>query len=310
MRIWGVFLGFGLCLSVPAFAQNVWGRFTTPAPGNPEAIGFYSNGCLRGSIELPVDGTGYQSIYVTANHHHGHTDLLEFVAELGKNLETLGSGLLIGELSQIRGGPFLSAHASHQVGLDVDILFYTHPEQRTRLLSLEERDHFDAPSMLNANGLVDPARFGQEQILKLKLASLDPKTERIFVNPAIKLYLCTHLETEELFWLRKLRPWRGHHAHFHVRIQCPLDSKECVPQDPVAEGDGCQELVSKQQKLRLPRMPLVDFFENPSDFHEDEELTDSVTRDLMNEFSPKSKRPRTEPLPASCQQVAETSGGQ
>jgi penicillin-insensitive murein endopeptidase len=307
MRIWGVFLSLGLgFLAQPAVAQNAWVRFTTPAPGNPESIGFYSNGCLRGSIDLPLDGAGYQSIYTTANHHFGHNQLIEFVSEFAKNIDGLGSGLLIGELSQVRGGPFASGHASHQVGLDVDILFYTHPEQRIRSLSVEERDHINAQSMLNGNGLVDPSRFGPDQILKLKLASLDPKTERIFVNPAIKLYLCNNLDTEELFWLRKLRPWRGHHAHFHVRIQCPLDSKECVSQDPPPEGDGCQELFQgSKKKVRLPKMPALDsdfsaLIEDEGDDHSAEELMDPELSSILE--SPKH---RIDPLPASCLKVME-----
>ena len=307
MRIWGVFLSLGLgFLAQPAVAQNAWGRFTTPAPGNPESIGFYSNGCLRGAIDLPMDGIGYQSIYTTANHHFAHHHLIEFVSEFAKNIDALGSGLLIGELSQVRGGPFASGHASHQVGLDVDILFHTHPEQRIRSLSIEERDRIDTPSMLTGNGLVDPSRFGPDQILKLKLASLDPKVERIFVNPAIKLYLCNNLDAEELFWLRKVRPWRGHHAHFHVRIQCPLDSKECVSQDPPPEGDGCQELAQiAKKKVRLPKMPASDFdfsalIEDEGDDHSAEELMDPALSNILE--SPKH---RTEPLPASCLKVME-----
>lgn len=297
MRIWGVFVVLGLSLQESAVAQNVWGRFTTPAPGNPESIGFYSNGCLRGAIDLPMDGTGYQSIYTTANHHFAHNQLIEFVSEFAKNIDALGSGLLIGELSQVRGGPFASGHASHQIGLDVDILFYTHPEQRVRSLSVEERDHIHTPSMLNGNGLVDPSRFGPDQILKLKLASLDPKTERIFVNPAIKLYLCNNLDTEELFWLRKVRPWRGHHAHFHVRIQCPLDSKECVSQDPPPEGDGCQELSqASKKKVRLPRMPGFD----DSEDHSSEELIDPALSRALS-----TPNQRIDPLPASCMNVME-----
>lgn len=297
MRIWGVFVVLGLALQGSARAQNVWGRFTTPAPGNPESIGFYSKGCLRGAIDLPMDGAGYQSIYTTANHHFAHNQLIEFVSEFAKNIDALGSGLLIGELSQVRGGPFASGHASHQIGLDVDILFYTHPEQRVRSLSVEERDHIHTPSMLNGNGLVDPSRFGADQILKLKLASLDPKTERIFVNPAIKLYLCNNLDTEELFWLRKIRPWRGHHAHFHVRIQCPLDSKECVSQDPPPEGDGCQELSqASKKKVRLPRMPEFD----DSEDHSSEELIDPALSRALS-----APNQRIDPLPASCMNVME-----
>ena len=112
-------------------------------------------------------------------------------------------------------------------------------------------------SMLNANGIVDPKRFGPEQILKLKLAALSPEVERIFVNPAIKTYLCSALEESELTWLNKLRPWPGHHEHFHVRIRCPEGSPECVSQEAPPPGDGCNELLPPRRKL------LVKTEENP-----------------------------------------------
>ena len=42
-------------------------------------------------------------------------------------------------------------------------------------------------------------------------------------------------------WLRKIRPWYGHHYHFHVRLKCPNDAGECVNQHPPPLGDGCDE---------------------------------------------------------------------
>ena len=30
----------------------------------------------------------------------------------------------------------------------------------------------------------------------------------------------------------RLRPWWAHHDHFHVRLKCPADSPQCVPQEP------------------------------------------------------------------------------
>ena len=39
--------------------------------------------------------------------------------------------------------------------------------------------------------------------------------------------------------MRKLRPWFGHDAHFHIRLRCPDDGKQCSPQAPIPAGDGC-----------------------------------------------------------------------
>ena len=57
----------------------------------------------------------------------------------------------------------------------------------------------------------------------------------------------------EPLWLRKLRPWYGHHQHFHIRLHCPEDSPNCDPQGPLPKGLGCDglEWFSKvQQKQR------------------------------------------------------------
>ena len=185
------------------------------------------------------------------NRQWAHPNLVQFINEFAKQVDAMGSGLLLGDIAQARGGPLPYGHASHQMGLDVDVWFWTHPEQRIRSLSMDERNNLDSLNMLNANGLVDPTKFTREQILKLKLAAADPKVERIFVNPAIKTYLCSVLEDAELPWLHKLRPWPGHNEHFHVRISCPEDSKECTKQDPVAPGDGCDELRPPRHHIDL-----------------------------------------------------------
>ncbi len=247
---------FGFCsVAEPIFPvptpgpQNAWSQVPGPATGTPTSIGFYSAGCIRGAKQLASEGTGYQSMRISRNRQYGHPTLIDFITELAKRADALGSALLISDLGQARGGPMPYGHNSHQVGLDADIWFWTHPEQRSRSLSLEERDNLPMISMLNANGIVDPKRLGQEQILKLKLASLSPEVERIFVNPAIKTYLCSVLDDSELSWLNKLRPWPGHHEHFHVRLRCPEGSSACIPQEAPPPGDGCNELLPPRRKL-------------------------------------------------------------
>ncbi len=250
MRIWGVFFGFALGAALSAAAEpapapspsNEWSRIQGPASGAPESIGFYSNGCIRGAGELPADGAGYQTMFPSRRRHFGHPDLIQTLQELARKLDAEGSALLINDMGQPRGGPMPYGHASHQIGLDADLWFWTHPEQRQRKLTPVERETLPWVSMLGPSGRVDPKRFGKEQVLKLKLASGDPKIERIFVNPAIKLHLCKILPAQDRAWLQKLRPWPGHDAHFHIRISCPTNSGQCRPQETPPPGDGCAEL--------------------------------------------------------------------
>jgi penicillin-insensitive murein endopeptidase len=75
----------------------------------------------------------------------------------------------------------------------------------------------------------------------LSLVAGDPRVDRIFVHPVIKQTLCESA-TGDRTWLHKVRPWWGHHDHFHVRLACPAESPDCKAQTAIAPGDGCGEL--------------------------------------------------------------------
>ena len=63
-------------------------------------------------------------------------------------------GLLVGDMSQPRGGPMLTGHASHQVGLDADIWLTPMPN---RQLSRNEREEMSAVMMVRQDRLdIDP----------------------------------------------------------------------------------------------------------------------------------------------------------
>ena len=71
-----------------------------------------------------------------------------------------GSGpgcILVGDMSQPRGGPMLTGHASHQVGLDADIWLTPAP---ARQLSRNEREEMSATMMVRDDRLdIDPKVF-------------------------------------------------------------------------------------------------------------------------------------------------------
>ncbi|HMA50324.1 MAG TPA: penicillin-insensitive murein endopeptidase, partial [Magnetospirillaceae bacterium] len=140
---------------------------------------------------------------------------------------------LIGDMSLPRGGQMPTGHASHQTGLDADILFQlaSHP------LTEEERDHPDFTSVL-VKGKPAAPRWGKAQVTLLKLAAMDPRVERIFVNPAIKRHLCRTVGADR-DWLHVVRPWWGHEAHFHVRLRCTAGDATCEPGPFIPPGDGC-----------------------------------------------------------------------
>jgi penicillin-insensitive murein DD-endopeptidase len=104
-------------------AKELFGRKADAAPLEARAIGFYSKGCLAGGIALPVNGKTWQVMRLSRNRNWGHPDLIAFLERFAAKVPKVAgwNGILVGDLAQPRGGPMLTGHASHQVGLDADI---------------------------------------------------------------------------------------------------------------------------------------------------------------------------------------------
>ncbi len=248
----GLGLGLvGLSLGGTLRAQD-WTDITDPSGGPAESIGRYAAGCLIGGERLEPDGEGYQAIRISRNRHYGHPELVRFVEDLARQADDAGLGLLpVGDMSQPRGGPMIQAHASHQVGLDVDIFFNLDlPAQAPA-----QREDPDLPSYVAGNPQRIDVRFGEQHFELVRLAASDSRVARIFVHPAIKQALCERDWPDRSF-LRTVRPWYGHDDHMHVRLHCPAGSADCVAQAPPAAGDGCgAEVESWLDRGPLPRRP-------------------------------------------------------
>ncbi|MFG1360804.1 penicillin-insensitive murein endopeptidase [Xanthobacter pseudotagetidis] len=219
-------------------AKQLFGSVKAPAPPPSRAIGFYSKGCLAGGVALPATGPTWQAMRPSRNRNWGHPQLVAFIERFARTVPKVVSwnGILVGDLAQPRGGPMLTGHASHQIGLDADIWLTPHPG---RELSREERDTMSATIMVRADRLdIDPANWRPDHWKVIRLAAQDPVVERVLVNAAIKKALCREA-TGNRAWLAKVRPYWGHDFHMHVRLGCPDDSPNCRPQEPVPHDEGC-----------------------------------------------------------------------
>lgn len=226
-------------------AKVLFGGKKAAAALPPRAVGWYSKGCLAGGQHMADRGDAWQTMRPSRNRSWGHPKLIALVQRLASEAQEKDDwpGLLIGDISQPRGGPMLTGHASHQVGLDADIWLTPMPK---RVLSYRERDNISAVSMLDKTGVaVDPKVFTPEHVALIKRAASYPDVERIFVHPAIKKALCNAAGTDR-GWLGKVRPLWGHHYHFHVRIGCPNGG--CRHQNPVTGEDGCGKEVDEWLK--------------------------------------------------------------
>lgn len=222
--------------------SNAWSQVKTPAVGEARSIGQYTSGCLAGAAELPLDGAGYQVMHPSRRRHFGHPDLVSFITDLGNALRAASLGdLMVGDLSQPRGGPAPGGHSSHQTGLDVDLWYWLPDAANKRTLTREEREAIKARSILDPKTQTIARKWSARVLTMLHKTADDGRVERIFVHPIIKRDAC-QAETGDRTWLRKLRPWFGHDDHFHVRLECPKGAEDCVRQTPTPRGDGCAEL--------------------------------------------------------------------
>ena len=239
-------------------AKDLFVRQSTPAPLQARSIGFYSKGCLAGAVALPVNGRTWQVMRLSRNRNWGHPNLVAFLERLADQAPKTGwHGLLLGDMSQPRGGPLPAGHKSHQVGLDADIWFTQMPD---RELSREERENMMATMVVAEDRKdVDPKIWTPAHVALVKAAAEDPEITRVFVNPAIKKALCRDAGTDRA-WLSKVQPWWGHDWHFHVRLGCPAGETECQPQPqrPVSDGCGKKDLdawLGNNPKLDKPSVP-------------------------------------------------------
>jgi penicillin-insensitive murein endopeptidase len=231
----------------PVPAKKLFGAAKVAARMTPRAIGSYAKGCLAGAEALPIDGPAWQAMRLSRNRNWAHPKLVALVERFATEMKAEGwPGLLVGDLSQPRGGPMLSGHKSHQLGLDADIWFKPMPPST---LSREEREKAQPLLLANENGtevIKDNWNDGFARLVKH--AASYPEVERIFVHPAIKKKLCEVAGTDRA-WLGKVRPLYGHNYHFHVRISCPNGSGGCEKQKPITGEDGCGKEVEDWIKL-------------------------------------------------------------
>ncbi|EFL87849.1 penicillin-insensitive murein endopeptidase [Ahrensia sp. R2A130] len=224
-------------------AKNLFGAKRDGAKMTPAVYGSYAKGCVAGAEKLADNGPNWQAMRLSRNRHWAHPELISLVEQLSVDGKKVGwNGLLVGDLTQPRGGPMTSGHASHQAGLDADVWLTPMPNRR---LSNKERENISATSMLASrngkltNQKLDKKRFTSAHAGIIRTAARYRNVERIFVHPTIKQELCRQ-NPDRPAWLKKVRAQFGHHYHFHIRIGCPAGSTGCKPQRRVPSM-GCDK---------------------------------------------------------------------
>ena len=223
--------------------KKLFGAQKRPSNMSARAIGSYARGCLAGAVMMPITGPAWQAMRLSRDRYWGHPALIALLERLANDAKRLDgwNGLMIGDISQPRGGPMLNGHASHQIGLDADIWLTPMPDHE--LTRAEREEIMAAPVVLDHQHINDKI-WTEAHARLIKRAASYPEVARIFVHPPIKAELC-RWATGNRSWLAKVRPYYGHDYHFHVRIKCPADSAGCKDQwtPQPKDGTGCgQEL--------------------------------------------------------------------
>lgn len=226
--------------SAAPLAKELFGAQREGSSHKPAPFGSYAKGCVAGAVQLPETGPTWQAMRLSRNRNWGHPETIDYIQDLSRFAATQPGwrGLYVGDISQPRGGPMLTGHRSHQIGLDVDIWML--PAGRLDL-SRSARESLSSISLRRANGAFVNQNWSRAHHQILKKAAKDRRVARIFVFPGAKVQMCKDEKGFNRAWLRKIRPWYGHHYHFHVRLKCPAGARGCVNQDPPPPGDGCAE---------------------------------------------------------------------
>ncbi|MCU0903298.1 MAG: penicillin-insensitive murein endopeptidase [Tabrizicola sp.] len=236
-------------LAAPAqaekLANKLFGGMDAPSSQDSMPIGSYARGCAAGLVELPETGPTWQAMRLSRNRNFGQPEMIQFLMDLSATARDIGygRGLYIGDISQPRGGPMTSGHASHQIGLDADIWMLP---PRSLSLTEAEREEISSIPVRSADQRSVTENWTRTHRELLKAAASDPRVDRIFVAAAVKIEMCKTAKASDKKWLQKIRPVAGHDTHFHVRLKCPKGARLCETQTPtVAElsknGDGCDE---------------------------------------------------------------------
>lgn len=243
-----LFLILALAAPLPAqseaLANQLFGAMAAPSTQDPMPIGSYAKGCAAGLMQLPETGPTWQAMRLSRNRNYGQPTMVAFLEDLSVMATQVGwPGIYIGDISQPRGGPMTSGHASHQIGLDADI-WWLRPQSLS--LSRKERENISSIPVRSADQKSVTANWTPDRAALLQLAASDPRVDRIFVAAAVKIEICKTATAADKKWLQKIRPVAGHDTHFHIRLKCPKGAKLCETQKPtVAElskgGNGCDD---------------------------------------------------------------------
>ena len=160
-------------------AKSLFGGQKLPANLASRSIGSYARGCLSGGKALPVNGPDWQVMRTSRNRNWANPALLNVIERLARDAKARDgwNGLMVGDMSQPRGGPMLTGHASHQIGLDADIWFTPMPDHE---LTAKERENMVPLEMVKDRSTLNMANWSESRAKLIKTAASYPEVARAY----------------------------------------------------------------------------------------------------------------------------------
>ena len=210
-----------------------------------QAHGFYAHGALANFSKFDLEGEGFMKLFVPRDRGYATYDLTQVVMMAAAQLHhdyPGGERIQIGDVCAKNGGK-LALHASHQNGLDADIVYprLNHHEQDPQSIAGYDETFVQ-------NGKISP-NFDEERVWAfIKTVYSTGRLVRIFMDPVIKATLCEYSQkigeyNSQAELLRRIRPLPLHKNHMHVRISCPQKSLSCIRQSDPTVGTGCADIL-------------------------------------------------------------------
>jgi penicillin-insensitive murein endopeptidase len=178
---------------------------------------------------------------------YGHPSLVLMLYRTAKQIakQSLGSVLLVGDLSSEFGGP-LSGHKSHQSGRDADVGFFVldakgRSQNSRRLLA------FDAAGKARDGSGVRFDDYRNWLLVQLWLKDDRAELEHVFVASHLRRRLLDFARARPAFshyvedasqFLRQPTNGLPHDDHFHIRIACPERQQELCSDPKPQRGNA------------------------------------------------------------------------
>ena len=206
-----------------------------------QAVGDYTDGSLDDGTNLPKQGPNWRQVYQQRDTLWGTGLMVSMIKNVSELIakQFPGTVTYIGDIGRRHGGHFSATHNSHQNGLDADIPYLGNVKFTTVLENGRLARDFEYAKNWQFFRWV----ASQQILLDRKRVTV---LNRIFVNPSIKVGLCSWANRHGLLSnpldadiMRRIRPTPGHDKHFHVRLKCSPYYPACRNQVEPPPGTGC-----------------------------------------------------------------------